>query len=131
MRKTLSFFLIVLTLVAMATLTSPAAAAPSDTAVSTEAHADGAAPGVITDTRKCRVVDVRENRLLTLYDIKTEKKMTVLLGEDVKIEARSKKQFGKKKLEFAHLAKGQNVKVNIRTDTGQITKVTIQPVKKS
>ena len=112
-------------------LLMPALAAEASTPSTPRAPEIGADPGLLTKTLKCRVTNVEADRVVTFYDIERERQVRIQLGTKVKIEARSKKQFGRKKLDFGYLAKGQEVKVSVRTDTGEITRVTILPVKKS
>ena len=84
-------------------------------------------PMLVTESMKCRVVEIRaEENALKIQDPKTEKTSWITLDEDTRLLAQDKKAFdGRKKLEFADLENGQLLRIQHRPNTGQVLKIKV------
>lgn len=86
---------------------------------------DGPRPTAVTGTVECVIVEVREDRKLIVRDDQ-ERQHEIQLPEKAKIKAASRRDFdGKKKLEFAQLRPGHELKITFLTATGEIVRVKV------
>jgi hypothetical protein len=88
--------------------------------------ADGPVPTVMIDHMKCVITEVRNDRIIQVWDEKTQSKHLVRLADDIQIEARHKKDFGgRKTIGFRDLQTGHRVKLTYRTADGTILGVKV------
>lgn len=86
---------------------------------------DGPRPTAVTGTVEAVIVEVRDDRTLIVRD-DLEREHEIQLPEKAKIKAANRRDFdGKKKLEFAQLRPGHELKITFLTATGEIVRVKV------
>lgn len=87
---------------------------------------EGASAVAVTGHMKCVITEVRDDRVVQIWDDRSQKKHLVRITEEVPIKARKKKDFsGREKLEFGDLRAGHRVKLTYRTSDGLIIGVKV------
>ncbi len=83
-------------------------------------------PFTVTKTMKCEIVLLKGPDRILVRDPKTGEQTPLILAKKAKVRAASKKDFnGRKKLTFADLAVGQEVKISWRPHTHEIVKLRV------
>lgn len=86
---------------------------------------DGPRPTAVTASVDCVIVEVREARTLVVRD-ELDREHEIQLPEKAKIKAENKRDFdGRKKLQFAQLRPGHELKITYLTATGEIVRVKV------
>ena len=97
------------------------ASGTSGTSGTTATPAEGRPAFQAAKTMKCVVRQVAAPDLIQLLDLKTGEETVFKFAKKVRLRARHKNAFdGRKKLTFADLAAGQEVKIAFRPHTGEI-----------
>lgn len=81
----------------------------------------------VTRSLNLVITDLGPEMTLVMIDPKSEQEQVITLTKDVKLRAKSKKQFGRKQLAWDDLEKGQNVRVTFRADSGRVLQITVLP----
>lgn len=82
-------------------------------------------PTAVTATVDAVILEVREERTLIVRDGE-DREHEILLPEDAKIRADNRRDFdGMKKLEFAQLRPGHQVKITFLTASGEIVRLKV------
>ncbi len=86
---------------------------------------DGPRPTAVTGTVAAVIVEVRDDRTLIVRD-DLDREHEIQLPEKAKIKAENRRDFdGQKKLEFAQLRPGHELKITFLTATGEIVRVKV------
>ena len=86
----------------------------------------GQDPLLVTETVKCVVVKITDDGKIVVRDVGQEEAKWLAYSKKTKFQAQDKKAFGgRKKLQAADLAVGQELKVTLRPATGEVTKVRV------
>lgn len=86
---------------------------------------DGPRPTAVTASVECVVLEVREDRTLLVRD-ELAREHVVQIPESAKISARNRREFdGRKKLEFAELRAGHELKLTFLTASGAVVRVKV------
>jgi hypothetical protein len=79
-----------------------------------------------TRTMKCLVVELREPNLILLEDTKTGEQLAYRLADRIRLRVKNKADFGgRKRIEFADLAPGQEVRVSINPQRYEIVSLKV------
>jgi len=79
----------------------------------------------ITASIECQVVGVLAGNRVVLRDIASGAEKELTIAPSVKLRARSKRAFGKRKLSFSDLGVGQTVKLTVMRHNGAITRIDV------
>ncbi len=87
---------------------------------------EGAPPSAVTDHLKCVITEVRDNRVVQIWDEASQSRHLIRIAENVPIKARQKARFaGRKQIAFADLEVGHRIKVTYLTGDGSIVRVKV------
>ncbi|MDH3628552.1 MAG: hypothetical protein OEV00_08180 [Acidobacteriota bacterium] len=122
MTRTILVLWLLVTIVAMPLMAS----GPSSSSSSTNDPGFGSFSTV--DSRRCDLLEIRaEERVLRVFDKVTRKEVLVVIDERTVIRAQKKSSFdGRRRLEFADLAIGQELIVTTDTQSGQVSAIRIR-----
>lgn len=113
----------ILTLLLLTTL--PAFASGPNSPSPNAAGAFPEDPLLVTETVRCRVVDVRDDGTILVNDDGTIKRLNY--DETTSVWAQKKKNWdGRKKLAIADIAVGQELKVTVQPASGKVLKVKVK-----
>ena len=79
----------------------------------------------ITASIECQVVGVLAGNRVVLRDIASGAEKELTIAPSVRLRARSKRDFGKRRLSFSDLGVGQTVKVTVMRHNGAITRIDV------
>lgn len=86
----------------------------------------GASAVAVTGNLKCVITEVRGDRVVQVWDERSQEKHLVQIADEVPIKARRKKDFGgREKLEFGDLHAGHRIKLTYRTSDGMIVGIKV------
>lgn len=82
---------------------------------------DGPIPTMVVDHMKCVITEVRDNRVVEIWDQQTRSRPVARFAEEIPIEARQRKDFGgRSSIGFEDLEARHRVKLTYRTGDGTI-----------
>jgi len=86
---------------------------------------DGEQPTSVTASVTCVILEVRDERMLLVRD-ELDREHEIFIPEKAKIKPLKKKDFdGLKKLEFAHLRPGFELKLTFLRSSGEVVRVKV------
>ncbi len=87
---------------------------------------DGPIPTMVVHHMKCVITEVRDNRIVEIWDQETRSRHLVRFAAEIPIEARRQKDFGgRSSIGFEDLEAGHRVKLTYRTGDGTIVGVKV------
>ncbi len=119
------FFALLVALLAAQTA-PPAGASTPNTGPRPWDPDESALPTAVTDHLKCVITEVKDDRVIRIWDEKTREENLVRIAEKVEIRARKKSQFeGRSELDFRDLLVGHRIKLTYLTEDGTIVGVKV------